>query len=97
MEHILQFGVNIDDEAIISCIKERATQQAIYRIQDEISKYTRGYESKLDKIFREEVKKLIDSNKDEIIEKSIDQLAFNLTKTKAVKEAVNNLIGEIKS
>lgn len=94
MEHILQFAVDIDDQAIIACVKERATQQAIYKIQDEISKYTRGYESKLDKIFREEVKKIIDSNKDEIIEKSIDQLAFNLAKTKAVKEAVNNLIGE---
>lgn len=92
MEHIIQFGVSIDEQKIIDTATDRASGEIIKCVKGEIDNYTRGWEqSKLDRLFREEIKKVIDENKELIIERAIDKLAYNMAKTKVVKETINKM------
>lgn len=91
MEHILQFGVNIDEQKIIDTATGRASEVITARVQEEIDSYTKGWSPKLDNMFREEIKKLIDDHKEQIIEDATKQLAANMAKTKAVKEMIQKL------
>lgn len=92
MEHILQFGVTIDEQAIVDHVKERASREIIKKVEKEIDKYTHGWQdTKLDNLFREEIKKVLNANKDEIIDKSVTRLASNMAKTKAVKDMIKKM------
>lgn len=92
MEHILQFGVTIDEQKIIDSAISSASKEIIGKVQGEINNYTRGWqETKLDRLFREEIRKVIEANKDKIISDATEKLAYNLSKTKAVKEAMAKL------
>lgn len=96
MEHILQFGVTIDDEAIINHAKQRASEKVLERVTKEIESYTDGWqETKLDRLFRDEIKKLLDEHKAEIIEKASEHLMANMVKTKAVREAIGEVLSEV--
>lgn len=89
MEHIIQFGVSIDEGKIIDVATGKAAAEIISRLNKEIDEYTRGWqETKLERLFREEIKKVIDENKDKIIEDATAKLASNMAKTKAVKEMI---------
>lgn len=89
MEHIIQFGVTIDEQKIIDTATKNASNEIVGKVRHEIYQYTRGYyETKLDRIFKEEVKKVVDDNKDRIIDQAIKNLSANLTRTKAVKEMI---------
>lgn len=95
MEHILQFAVSIDEQKIVDTATNRATEEILKKAKETLGNYTnRGWdtaESKLDRLFRDEIKKILDERKEEIIQDAIKQLAANLAKTKAVKEMVREL------
>lgn len=95
MEHIIQFGVTIDESEIIKRVKEIAAQKVLEKVQKEIDSYTRGWSSLLDEMFEKEVKRTIDENKDEIIKRSVDNLTKNMTRTKMVKEKMEKLLNEV--
>lgn len=89
MEHILQFAVSIDEDAIVKMATDRASRQITDEVHAKIESYTKGWrDSKLDELFRDEIKSVVYDNKDEIIEKAIKVVAFNLSKTKTAKDAV---------
>lgn len=90
MEHIIQFGVNIDDEAIIRQATNMASNAIVNLYRKEVDEYSRRMRT--DQIYRDEVKALIEENKEYIIDKAIKQLVLNLSKTKVVKDAVTNVI-----
>ena len=95
MEHIIQFGVSIDEQKIIDTAINNASREIIASVQHEINEYKRGWqESKLDKLFREEIRKIIEANKDKIIADATEKLAHNLTKVKAVREATAKVIND---
>lgn len=100
MEHIVQFAIGIDDEAITKTVKESAESQIIAAIKKDVEKimFTRlpfSYGGDVDKSCPQEwvrnmVKSVIEDNKDQIIEGAISELAKNMARTKVVKEAIAN-------
>lgn len=97
MEHIVQFGIGIDDDAIVKRVSENAERQIIYDLEKKVAKavfkygdyyYDRddikGVQPQFEKMF----KAFLDEHKDEIIELAVKQLTDKLSRTKAVKEAV---------
>ena len=104
MEHIVQFAIGIDDEAIRKTVKESAESQIIAAIKKDVEKtmFARppfSYGGDVDKDNPKEwvknmVRSVIEDNKDKIIDGAISELAKNMAKTKAVKEAMAKMIEE---
>ena len=95
MEHIIQFGVSIDEQKIIDVATSKASNEIIAKVNKEIDSYTRGWQdTKLDLLFREEIKKVIEANKDKILSDATEKLAYNLARTKVVKEATAKIINK---
>ena len=101
MEHIVQFAIGIDDDAIKKNLEESAVKQITKNIQADVekamfnSRYSYGYgqPSEVDKDSPKEwvvemVKDVIDANKDQIIECAITELTKNMMRSKTVREAV---------
>lgn len=99
MEHILQFGVNIDDEKIAETAIKCATDALMKNMNEILKKYTNRWvgDSELDIMFRDEIKKILEENKDYIINESIKHLTANMVKTKAVRTAIDEVISEVSS
>ena len=98
MEHIIQFGVTIDDDKIEKMVMEKASHKCMKQINDSIREFTNGScyrDSELKKIFKEEVKKVVDDNKGYIVEEVIKEVSKNMMKTKAFLEAKQKIIDEL--
>lgn len=94
MEHIIQFGITIDDDAIQKRIIEQATIKVENTVMDSVLLFTRSTwnKSKLETMFLEEVKNVVQDNKEKIIEESIKYVSQNMMKTKIVKEALADAV-----
>lgn len=97
MEHIVQFAISIDDEAITKRIQENAEKIITQKIQQNVEKciFLKDYRENVlglnyaaEKIFII----WLDSHKDEIIQSASKALADKMIKTKVVKEAINNVV-----
>lgn len=95
MEHIVQFGVSIDDGAIQRSVLASATQRIIDAVERDTKRGYYGQESYLYDLMKEEVKRVIDENKERIINKATKELTRNMSKTKAVREAINATIDRL--
>ena len=100
MEHILQFGISIDDDAI----KNRIEEAAVNKMAEDLKKSvkdslfrTSGFGGKR---FTEEAEQLIRSvmneYKDEIIERSVNMVVDTIKHSKKYREALANVVEEIK-
>lgn len=108
MEHIVQFGIGIDDEAIRKIIMEKAEksimQDLMKQIQTDIDKQIfvidTGWHSNgckrvgLQGWVNDLVVKLLEDHKTEIIEMASEKLADKMSRTKAVKEAMTEKVRE---
>jgi hypothetical protein len=98
MEHIVQFAIGIDDNAIVKRIEENAEKQIIQEIQGRVEKciFSTDYygkpENRLKYTAENIFKDWLESHKDEIIERATAILVSNMMKTKAVKTAINNVL-----
>lgn len=100
MEHIVQFAIGIDDNAIKNRITDNAEKQITASIQKDVEKtiFNPGWKSgEIDKNSPKEwvkdiVKDVIEANKNQIIEAAVAELARNMAKTKAVKEAITKVV-----
>lgn len=100
MEHIVQFAIGIDDNAIKNRITDNAEKQITASIQKDVERvifYGGWNTGKVDKNSPKEwvkdiVKNVIEANKDQIIEAAVVELAKNMAKTKAVKEAIAKVV-----
>lgn len=92
MEHILQFAISIDDEAI----EEKAYNKAVGIFLDDFKKkiYTEGYYSSLTDTAEEAIKKAVDCYKDEIIDKAARMLADSIKRSKAWKEKFSEVVND---
>jgi hypothetical protein len=103
MEHILQFGINIDDDAIVKAIMTKAEKMVIddliSRTRKEIDEtiYSSGYyrDRDLRGWVKDEFIKFLENNKDDIISRASEKLADKLSRTKQVKEAVSEVLKEL--
>lgn len=100
MEHIVQFAIGIDDEAIKKRIAESAEKQIVESIKEDVENIMFNYEYYIGKINKSDpkswvedlVKEVIEANKDQIIKGATEELARNMAKTKAVKEAIAKVV-----
>jgi hypothetical protein len=100
MEHILQFAVNIDDERIVRMVEEKAIKKALEDVDEAVKaktdrKYRWDNYSFLEERIRDGVNKLIESRKDEIIDRAVVILAEKMARSKAVREAVGKVVEEV--
>ena len=94
MEHIIQFGIGIDDELITRRVLEKAEKEIIKQLGDGVAGELFGRDSfgRVDKSYvadwvHKKVDRFMENNKAEIVEMAAERLADKLSKTKAVKEA----------
>ena len=103
MEHVVQFGINIDDEAIKKAIEKNVMMQVAGRIKGDVMKSITGkkectnyeYTTRLKEIVQETTSEFLETNRDEIIEATACKLTERLMKTKAVKDMVNSTINSL--
>ena len=86
MEHILQFAINIDDKRIIEIAENKAAQAVVQKVNDLAGQRSYYGNSYLQERFNEEVKKVVDEHKDEIIQKAVEKAVAGITKTKKFTE-----------
>lgn len=92
MEHILQFAISIDDEAI----EEKAYNKAVGIFLEDFKKkiYTEGYYAGLTETAQDAIKKAVDCYKDEIIDKAVQMLVKSIKNSKAWKEKFGEVMEE---
>lgn len=97
MEHILQFGISIDDDTIKKRIAERAETEILANIKKDVDKalFGTGYwyskDRPVDEIVKQEVYKVCKENKDYILDKAAQILAEKLARSKAGKALLEDL------
>lgn len=95
MEHIVQFGVTIDDDKIEKMIIDQASRECLNNVKNSMKAFTDySYysDSKLSTMFKDEVKKVVAENKDKIISEVVKQVSSNLMKTKDMIAAKARLV-----
>lgn len=98
MEHIVQFAIGIDDEAITKKIQENAEKIITQNLQQKVEKsiFATDYYGKptnhLTHVGETIFKDWLESHKDEIIKIASATLTSNMMKSKAVKTAINNVL-----
>lgn len=100
MEHIVQFGINIDDSKIKEVIEKQAYQSVIEALTKEAKKQLpkKGiYSSDIDwsYIAKEAIVGIIEGREEEIIDLAAEKLADSFKRTKAFKEKMSDKMKEI--
>lgn len=94
MEHIIQFGVAIDDDAIKKNIEKQATDKLVKDLKKDIEtevlggRWSTGLSYKVDNVVREVVMQYTD----EIIKSATDQLIETMKRSKKYKEALAKVV-----
>lgn len=105
MEHILQFGINIDDDKIKNMVETKA-EKALNEIvkSDVIEALTEKrdsnnweYSRKLKSLVNDTMEKFCVDNKEEIINLAADRLVEKLSRTKVAKEATERVLKEMEN
>ena len=108
MEHIVQFGIGIDDDAIREIVMKKAEKSIVEDLKKDIRSeiireifvcdsdwYGKDYKRVgLQDWVNDLVVKLLEDHKTEIIERASERLADKMSRTKAVKEAMVEKIRE---
>ena len=104
MEHIVQFGINIDDTAIAEAVKRDAYKEVIKQLTDEARKalpreYSYGSRGHCEVDWRgiigEEVEKrvsaIISDKSDEIVEMAVKRVYDSIIRRKPFREACKKM------
>lgn len=105
MEHIIQFGVTIDDEKIVKTAEAKVekiinevVKADIYEALTGIREYNKyEYSKRLTILVNNTMEKFCIENKEEIINLAADRLAEKLSRTKTVKEVTEKVLKEMES
>ena len=103
MEHIVQFGISIDDEVIKQNIEKNVQGQVVGAIKADAMRALCGkkdvtsyeYRGQIEKVISDTANTFFDLHKEEIIADAARLLAEKLAKTKAVKDAVNKALEDV--
>lgn len=95
MEHIIQFGITIDDDAIKKNIEKNAVDKLVTDIKKEVrdeifvgSGWNRGLSYKVQEIIKEAMAEY----KDEIIKEATAEIVETLKRSKKYKEALAKIV-----
>lgn len=101
MEHIVQFAIGIDDDAIVKKVSEHAEKEIIKNLEQQVANkifqayyYSQNADPKHDKLssFSERiVLNFLEENKEALLSKAAAILADRLARSKKGKEILNNL------
>ena len=104
MEHIVQFGINLDDASIAEAVKRDAYKEVVKQLTDEARKDLpkrceyRGYGKKevdwrgiIDKEVEKRVGAIIDERHDEIVEMAVKRVYDSITRRKPFREACRKM------
>ena len=105
MEHIVQFGIGIDDDAIREIVMKKAEKSIVEDLKKDIRSeiireifvcdsdwYGKKRKIDLQDWVKDLVEKTLKDNKDQIIKMASEKLADKMSRTKAVKEAMTEKI-----
>lgn len=97
MEHIIQFGVTLDDDAIKKHILEKATEYILKDAKRALGIDSPFYrnENVVEKMVNEEVDKLFANLKEEIIDKTSEKLVGRLMKSKKVRDTTDKALKDV--
>ena len=92
MEHILQFGISIDDERIKNSIEQAALKQLTDKLVEDVSKvvfewdaWGRKPTNRATDWTKRRFDEFLEAHKDEILKEASRMLADKLARTKAAK------------
>lgn len=104
MEHIVQFGINIDDASIAEAVKRDAYKEVIKQLTDEARKalpreysygsrgnYEVDWRSIIDKEVAKMVGAIIDERHDEIVEMAVKRVYDSIIRRKPFREACKKM------
>lgn len=104
MEHVVQFGINIDDTAIAEAVKRDAYKEIIKKLTDEARKalprkysygsrgnYEVDWRSIIDKEVEKRVGAIIDEKADEIVEMAVKRVYDSIIRRKPFREACKKM------
>lgn len=104
MQHIINVAFDFDDKKIANSIESQVHKEVVNNITEEVKKiiftkkwsYSKPYDKSdpepLKQMIEYEASKVIEENKDVVIDGAIKLLAERLSRTKKVKEAVGELV-----
>lgn len=88
MEHVVQFGINIDDDRIAQAVVNEATKQIVAELKQQM--FSREYYNNkiygLSKAACGTIQDWLEDHKDEIIDKTVVELVDVLKNRKAFKD-----------
>ena len=104
MEHIVQFGINIDDTAIAEAVKRDAYKEVIKQLTDEARKalprkyeyggYGKGevdWRGIIDEEVENRVGAIIDENADEIVDMAVKRVYDSIIRRKPFREVCKKM------
>lgn len=100
MEHIVQFAVGIDDNAIKKHVEEKAYDDILAKLYSEcktsVGKSSWGGGSYIDwkAMANETLNRFIEEHKDEIIDAASEKLKDSFCRSKAYKEKMKGILNE---
>ena len=92
MEHVVQFGINIDDNCIEQAVVKETTKQICDTLKEQIfvKEYYSGKHHGLSRAAIAIVEEWCDKHKDEIIDKVVDELVSILKNRKAFRDKIKD-------
>ena len=88
MEHVVQFGINIDDETISQAVVNEATKQVVVELKKQMflkDYYDNKYHD-ISKAACNIIRDWLEDHKDEIVDKTVAELVDILKNRKAFKD-----------
>ena len=96
MEHIVQFGITVDDDAIKNLIVNKASETVVKEVKRELGVDNKYFSNGVvTKMVSDEVQNQFNLHKEEIIEATAKALTEKLIKTKLVKERVSKVLDNV--
>ena len=101
MEHIVQFGISIDDKTIQKRLEENAYEDVINQLVEDaengLKRTPQFYNAgQIDWTYyvNEAIDRLVDANREQIIERAAELLKDSYVRTKAYRETMKNAISK---
>ena len=96
MEHIIQFGVSIDDDKIEKTVIKAASDHLKTEVREQIfSKSKSGWDRGFTPLIERIVRDVLTEWKQEILEKAAENVADSIKRSKAYKEKVKEITNAV--
>lgn len=95
MEHILQFGINIDDDAIRKVVENKVSNELKAEFKQSIKDKLFNKRGDFTLLAKDVIKELLEEYKEEIISRASEEVANSMKRSKKYKEALASIVEEM--